>query len=70
VAWKRAHDATRINRLVKFTRSGAGRPPDVDLAAEVPPVPDDLDEQILDRFGADPTQSWDEALWAIAEGTT
>jgi len=43
---------------------------EVDVAAEVPPVPPDLAYSIRDALSDEPEQSWDEALWEIATDAT
>ena len=65
-AWKRAHAAIRVNRLIESTWS-EGASPDVDLAAAIPPAPDDLADRVREAFDKDDSHSWDEALWDIAE---
>lgn len=61
-AWERAIRVSRINVLIR------GDEPTTDLNASLPPAPDDLADRIREAFDKDDAQSWDEALWDIAEG--
>ena len=61
-AWDRAIRVSRINALIR------GDEPTTDLNAPLPPAPDDLADRIRAAFDKDDAQSWDEALWDIAEG--
>ena len=61
-AWNRAIRVSRINVLIR------GDEPTTDLNAPLPPAPDDLADHIRKAFEQDDAQSWDEALWDIAEG--
>jgi hypothetical protein len=63
-AWRRAHTAIRVNRLIESTWDDSSA--DVDLAAEIPPMPPDLADRIRASFAEDDTQPWDKALWDIA----
>jgi hypothetical protein len=58
LAWQRAHRGIRVNAIIDGE--------DVDLDKAIPSAPGDLAEQIKTAFDEDDTQSWDEALWAIA----
>ncbi len=70
-AWRRAHIAITVNRFIDTV----SQRPDGEHAAEVgetdesptstadiPAMPDDLADQIRDRFDDDPTLSWDDAI--------
>jgi hypothetical protein len=56
-AWQRAHLARRINQLIENVQNDAA----------IPPIPDDLVDQIRARLDEDPQQPWDVALWATIE---
>jgi hypothetical protein len=60
-AWGRAIRVSRINVLIR------GDKPTTDLKAPLPPAPNDLADLIREAFENDDSQSWDEALWDIAE---
>ncbi len=66
-AWERAHVAFRMNELIKGTWPGR-RPVEVDLHADIPPVPDDLEDQIRELWDQDYDNEalpWDGALLSL-----
>jgi len=70
-AWKRAHAAIAVNKLIASTwDDDAEASPETDPAEpflqKLPPAPDDLAARIREAFDDDPVQSWDDALWTIA----
>lgn len=64
-AWERAHNVIRVNKLIKSTWPNED-PVDLDLHADIPPVPEDLADQIREQWEDNDTQSWDEALSSLA----
>ena len=66
-AWKRAHQAARVNRLIRSTRGDqdATTAIESDLNRAIPTPPDGLADRIRDAFEDDDTQSWDEALYTM-----
>jgi hypothetical protein len=65
-AWQRAHRVARVNRLIESTWPGEHeQPPEAELAREIPPVPEDLADQIREVWTRAPTLSWDDALCSL-----
>jgi hypothetical protein len=62
-AWRRAHHARRVNRLIENVEDGD--PGDVE-AGDTPSVPEDLADRVRAAFDGDDTQSRDEAVWDLA----
>jgi hypothetical protein len=62
LAWERTHKTIRINKVIE----SPDEPALAALGEPIPPMPDDLAEQILDAFEDAHRQSWDEALYDIA----
>jgi hypothetical protein len=55
-AWRRAHINQQVNAFIERISNDS---------TPVPALPDDLAQKIRDSLDHDPTQSWDEALWAL-----
>lgn len=70
-AWKRAHAAIRVNRLIYSTWDDNGARESPRASDDTPaPMPDDIRDRIRDELEDDPTQSWDAALWSMCGGST
>ena len=64
-AWKRTHLTRRVNRLIESAWPGH-EPAQIALHAEIPPVPDDLEDQIREKWAdGNDTLAWDPALASI-----
>ena len=66
-AWKRAHLAIKVNRLIYSTWDD-GEEDEDDEDAETPSPPEDLADRIREALEKDPEDSWDDALWAMSGG--
>jgi hypothetical protein len=55
-AWGRAQAVLKVNEFIASVSNGR---------ADIPRIPDDLEQRIRTSLADDPTQSWDEALWTL-----
>jgi hypothetical protein len=77
IAWKRAHVVRRVNDFIDWAEEQGEHGQeakvsdfdDPDSGGGIPPVPDNLADQIREKFEKNATQAWDGALWHIAAGT-
>ena len=65
IAWRRAHQVVRINRVIERTWNGEGDVTGLD--DEIPRAPDDLTEQIRKGFAESPELAWDDVVAALVE---